>query len=87
MIHMGLLNVLINRLETSMKDLKESHNTDKQKFTDTVRTRDDDEDIEMIFPKRVKMEFTPPRYIPVRIQIFCLVQISILSGNLFLNCI
>lgn len=69
MIHMGLLNVLINRLETNLRDIKESHNTKKQKTTETVRARDDDDDIDMIFPKRVKMEFTPPRYIPVRAKI------------------
>lgn len=67
MIHMGLLNVLINRLETSIRDLKESHNTENQKIKDKSNARDDDDDIEMIFPKRVKMEFTPPRYIPVSV--------------------
>lgn len=67
MIHMGLLNVLVNRLGTSIKDLKESHNTERQKTRETTRTRDDDDDIEMTFPKRVKMDvFTPPRNIPVR---------------------
>lgn len=67
MIQMGLMNVLINRLEIGIKDLKETHNTERQKISKniTVRTRDDDEDIDMAFPKRVKMEFTPPRYIPV----------------------
>lgn len=67
MIHMGLLNVLINRLGLSIKDLKESHSTERQKTNETTRTRDDDDDdIEMTFPKRVKMEFTPPRFTPVR---------------------
>lgn len=67
MIHMGLMNVLINRLDTCMKHLKENHNINKSKSDEAeVRARDDDEDIEMIFPKRVKMEFSPPRYIPVR---------------------
>lgn len=65
MIHMGLMTVLINRLEISIKDLKESHNTDQRKHNESVRARDDDDDIDMIFPKRVKMEFSPPRYIPV----------------------
>ncbi|XP_031631636.1 uncharacterized protein LOC116345956 [Contarinia nasturtii] len=64
MIHMGLMNVLVNRLGTSIKDLKETHNTDQKKSKDAVRPRDDDEDIEMIFRKRVKMEFSPPRFIP-----------------------
>lgn len=64
---MGLLNVLINRLETSIKDLKESHSTKGYKTDETSRIRDDD-DIEMSFPKRVKMEFTPPRYIPVSLS-------------------
>lgn len=65
MIHMGLLNVLVNRLESSIKDLKESHNVDKHKGKEAARARDDDEDIEMIFRKRIKMDFSPPRYIPV----------------------
>lgn len=65
MIHMGLLNVLVNRLETSIKDLKETHNTDKQKGKESARARVDDEDIESIFRKRIKMDFSPPRFIPV----------------------
>lgn len=78
MIHMGLMNVLINRLELGIKDLKETHNTDRQKTSScsgiTMRERDDDDDdIEMTFPKRVKMEFTPPRYTSVRTQITILV--------------
>lgn len=65
MIHMGLMNVLINRLEMGIKDLKEEHSTDRQKTSSNIamRKRDsDDEDIEMTFPKRVKMEVTPPRH-------------------------
>lgn len=65
MIQMGLMNVLINRLDMGIKDLKEAHSTDRQKTSggSAMRERDhDDEDIEMTFPKRVKMEFTPPRY-------------------------
>lgn len=66
MIQMGLMHVLINRLEISIKDLKESHNTDQEKKTELMRGRDDDDDdIDMMFPKRIKMEFSPPRYIPV----------------------
>lgn len=65
MIHMGLLNVLVNRLDTSIKDLKETHNADKQNGKEAARARDDDEDIELIFKKRIKMDFSPPRYIPV----------------------
>lgn len=63
MIQMGLMHVLINRLEISTKDLKESHNEEKR--NEFMKGRDDDDDIEMIFPKRIKMEFSPPRYIPV----------------------
>lgn len=63
MIHMGLMNVLINRLEMGIKDLKEAHNTNRQKTSNTMRERDDDDDIDMSFPKRVKMEFLPPRYV------------------------
>lgn len=65
MISMGLMNVLINRLEMGIKDLKETHSTDRQKTSSNriaTRERDDDDDIDMAFPKRVKMEFTPPRY-------------------------
>lgn len=65
MIQMGLLNVLINRLETSIKDLKEEHEIDRYRVSKD-RVRDDDSDTEMIFPKRVKIEFTPPRFILVR---------------------
>lgn len=70
MIHMGLLNVLMNRLKTSIKDLKESHNTERKKTVAQKRTHDDDEgdDMEMIFPKRVKVEITPSRYIPVSLM-------------------
>lgn len=68
MIHMGLLNVLINRLETSIKGVKETHNTDGSKSSVAARAREDD-DIEMTFPKRVKMEFSP--YIPVKTNKFC----------------
>lgn len=63
---MGLLNVLINRLEMGIKDLKETHNTDRRKTSSSISIRerdDDDDDIDMTFPKRVKMEFTPPRYV------------------------
>lgn len=65
MITMGLMNVLINRLELGIKDLKETHSTDRKNSTNTMRDRDDDDDIDMTFPKRVKMEFTPPRYATV----------------------
>lgn len=65
MIQMGLLNVLINRLETSIKDLKEEHEIDRYRVSRN-RVRDDDSDSETIFPKRVKIEFTPPRFLPVR---------------------
>lgn len=65
MIEMGLLNVLIRRLDVGIKDLKEIHNKDRSKRTDAVRTRDADEDIDMIFPKRVKIECTPPRFLSV----------------------
>lgn len=70
MIHMGLMNVLINRLQMGIKDLKETHSTtDRQKTTTSIAMRerddDDDEDVEMTFPKRVKMEFTPPRHVSV----------------------
>lgn len=66
MIHMGLLNVLINRLETSIKGVKEIHNTDGGKSRTASARAQEDEDMEIIFPKRVKMEFSPPRYIPVQ---------------------
>lgn len=65
MIQMGMMSVLINRLEIGIKDLKETHSsTDRQK---TMRERDDDDDddVEITFPKRVKMEFSPPRHVPV----------------------
>lgn len=66
MIQMGLMNVLINRLDMGIKDLKEMHNTVRQRASNAMRERDDDDDdIDMTFPKRVKMEFTPPRYAPV----------------------
>lgn len=64
MIQMGLMTVLINRLEISIKDLKETHNTEDKMHNESIRSRDDDDDMEMIFPKRIKMEFSPPRYIP-----------------------
>lgn len=67
MIHMGLMNVLVNRLETSIKHLKETHHTGV-KSREAIRARNDDDDIDLIFRKRVKMEFSPPRYIPVRYQ-------------------
>lgn len=75
MIHMGLLNVLVNRLETSIKDLKESHN-DKQKGKDAARARDDDEDIELMFRKRIKMDFSPPRFIPVNQREYIFLEFS-----------
>lgn len=68
MIHMGLLNVLIKRLETGIKDLKETHTTDRSKVNDVIRTRECDDDIDVIFPKRVKIECTSPRCIPVSID-------------------
>lgn len=69
MIQMGLMTVLINRLEISIKDLKETHNTDpNKKNNDSMRERDDDDENDMNFPKRIKMEFSPPRYIPVRVH-------------------
>lgn len=74
MIHMGLLNVLIKRLETGIKDLKETH-TMERSTTNNVRPRDGDDDIDVIFPKRVKIECSPPRYIPVSIytiQMLCI---------------
>lgn len=74
MIHMGLLNVLIKRLETGIKDLKETHNTARS-TTNNVRPRDGDDDIDIIFPKRVKIECSPPRFIPVSdniIQMLCI---------------
>lgn len=79
MIHMGLLNVLVNRLETSIKDLKESHNADKQRGKEAARARDDDEDIELIFRKRIKMDFSPPRFIPVS----CVLTIALNLFNKF----
>lgn len=67
MIQMGLINVLINRLEMGIKDLKETHNTSRKiLICSRERDDDDDDDIDMTFPKRVKMEFTPPRYVCVR---------------------
>lgn len=65
MIQMGLLNMLINRLEISIKDLKETHNIDHHKKEEKTRPREMDDELDIIFPKRVKMEFTPPRLLPV----------------------
>lgn len=65
MINMGLMGVLINRLEIGIKDLRETHTIDRQKPSSkcvVMRSRDDDDDIDMAFPKRVKIEFTPPRF-------------------------
>lgn len=65
MIYMGLLTVLIKRLETGIKDLKETHNTDRNGTNNASRLRDADDDIDIIFPKRVKIECSPPRFMPV----------------------
>lgn len=64
MIRMGLLNMLIDRLEANIKDLKESHNIDYYKKEDRiVRPREmDDDEMDGNFPKRIKMEFSPPRF-------------------------
>lgn len=78
MIHMGLLNVLIKRLETGIKDLKETHTTDRSKVNDVIRTRDCDDDIDVIFPKRVKIECSSPQCIPVSIDTIFRVQIFII---------
>lgn len=68
MIHMGLLNMLINRLETGIQDLKETHNIDHYKKEETTRYREQDDELDIIFPKRVKMEFTPPQLYPVSLH-------------------
>lgn len=67
MIQMGLLNVLINRLDINTKDLPEVHNIDETKNNDLKRLdRDDDYEMDINFPKRVKLEITPPSFVPVR---------------------
>lgn len=63
---MGLVNVLIKILELNTKDLPESHSTDVLKNTDIKKSlKDIDDEIDVINPKRVKMDFSPPTFIPV----------------------
>lgn len=72
MIRMGLLSMLINRLDANIKDLKESHNIDYYKKEEgIVRPREmDDDEMDGNFPKRIKMEYSPPRFISVSVLIF-----------------
>lgn len=67
MIRMGLLSMLINRLDANIKDLKESHNIHHYKKEDViVRPREmDDDEMDENFPKRIKMELSPPLFISV----------------------
>lgn len=75
MIRMGLLNMLINRLQVNIKDLKESHNIDYHKREDAiVRPREmDDDEMDGNFPKRIKMELSPPRFNSVSILNLCFI--------------
>lgn len=69
MIRMGLVHMLIKRLELNTKDLTESHNTSTLKKNDGKKSlRDeDDDDMDAISAKRPKIDFSPPTFIPVRV--------------------
>lgn len=83
MIRMGLLSMLINRLDANIKDLKESHNIDHYKKEDViVRPREmDDDEMDGNFPKRIKMELSPPLFISVRVFSNLATHLRILNGG------
>lgn len=68
MIRMGLVHMLIKRLELYTKDLTETHNTNTLKKNDvkkSMRDEDDDDEMEAVNAKRVKIDYSPNRFIPV----------------------
>lgn len=68
LIQLGLLNVLIYRLELYTKDLSEVHNINEDKCDDDDKSgdRDDDYEMDINFPKRVKLDLSPPlSFVPV----------------------
>lgn len=69
MIRMGLVHMLIKRLELNTKDLTEAHNKNTLKNNDvkkSLRDEDDDEEMDAVVAKRVKIDYSPNRFIPVR---------------------
>lgn len=71
MIRMGLVHMLIKRLELNTKDLTESHNTNTLKNKDVKKSLRDDDDTDdeadAVVAKRVKIDYSPNRFIPVRV--------------------
>lgn len=72
MIRMGLVHMLIKRLEIYTKDMTEPHNTNTLKRNDVKRSlmdddNDDDDDDDEVLAKRVKIDYSPNIYIPVRV--------------------
>lgn len=69
MIRMGLVHMLIKRLELNTKDLSEGHNKNALKNNDvkrSLRDEDDDDEMDEMVAKRVKIDYSPNRFIPVR---------------------
>lgn len=80
MIKMGLMNVLIDRLQTNIDKLEEEHNIDitspstRNTSTSNGRCRERNEDIEEIIceteTKRFKIEVRPRQSPSVRVKFF-----------------
>lgn len=71
LIRMGLVHMLIKRLELNIKDLSESHNKNTFKNNYVKRSlREDcddaDDEIDYVAAKRVKIDYISSRFIPVR---------------------
>lgn len=70
MIRMGLVHMLIKRLEINTENLTESHNTSilkKNNVKKSLRDDDDDDEMDAVLAKRVKIDYSPNRFIPVRV--------------------
>lgn len=91
MIRMGLVHMLIKRLELNTKDLTESHNTStllKRDVKKSLRDDDDDDDeADAVVAKRVKIDYSPNRFIPVRVPQISnyLINFERQKNKLFLN--
>lgn len=70
MISMGLVNVLIERLELNTKELTESHNTSMVKNNDCKKSLSADDENEISNPKRAKIDFGPATFIPVNKNLY-----------------
>lgn len=68
MIRMGLVHMLIKRLDSNTKDLTESHSKNTLKRNDvkkSLRDEDDDDEVDAVNAKRAKIDYSPNRFIPV----------------------